>query len=74
MYFYFTAIKLNANLSKKVNDKKKAKEELTELEYQTNEDMSHLQKVQSKKLGAKIVNLPKSNNFIVFVADKKEES
>ena len=75
MYFYFTAIKLNANLSKKVNDKnKKAKEELTELEYQTNEDMSYLRKVQSKKLGAKIVNLPKSNNFIVFVADKKEES
>lgn len=74
MYFYFTAIKLSANLSKKVNDKKKAKEELTELEYQTNEDMSHLQKVQSKKLGAKIVNLPKSNNFIVFVAEKKEES
>ena len=50
MYFYFTAIKLNANLSKKVNDKyKKAKEELTELEYQTNEDMSYLRKVQSKK-------------------------
>ena len=40
MYFYFTAIKLSANLSKKVNDKKKAKEELTELEYQTNEDVS----------------------------------
>ena len=72
--WYFTAIKLSANLSKKVNDKKKAEEELTELEYQTNEDMSHLRKVQSKKLGAKIVNLPKSNNFIVFVAEKKEES
>ena len=40
MYFYFTAIKLSANLSKKVNDKKKAEEELTELEYQTNEDVS----------------------------------
>ena len=38
--WYFTAIKLSANLSKKVNDKKKAKEELTELEYQTNEDVS----------------------------------